>query len=224
MAEEVLRDELVYAAKHISTATAHEAAGKTGALPPSIQPLSPALRLCGRALPVLSPPGDNLFLHHAIYAGSPGEILVVDTSGAADFGYWGEVMTLAAQMRGLAGLVITGAVRDSERLIEMGFPVFSTGRCILGTGKDPSGRGQIGAPIRIGDVEVRHRDIVLGDADGVMILPEASAGAIITESKRRDCAEQEIFARLRANATTLEIYRLPAILKAEEARTLEAMS
>lgn len=203
--------QIVASARHLSTATAHEAAGKIGALPARIKPIHPAMHLCGRAFPVRSTRGDNLFLHHAIYAALPGDVLVVDTAGAEEFGYWGEVMALAAQQRGIAGLVITGGVRDSLRMIDMKFPVFSIGTCIRGTGKDPQGRGTIGEPIRIGDIIIHAGDIVLADNDGVMILPAAQAQAIIAESDRRDAHEQEIFGRLRSGDTTLEIYRLPAI-------------
>jgi len=205
-------DVIVAAARTLSTATAHEAAGRIGALPAAITPLAPAMRVCGPALPVRAPAGDNLFLHHALYAASPGEVLVVDTTGGVEFGYWGEVMALAAQVRGLAGLVIAGGVRDSLRMIEMGFPVFSVGTCIRGTAKDPHGAGTIGAPVMIGDVTIRRGDMILGDADGVLALPADQAAAVVAQSHRRDAEEQTIFDRLRAGATTLEIYALPEIV------------
>jgi 4-hydroxy-4-methyl-2-oxoglutarate aldolase len=197
----------------LSTATAHEAAGKIGALPSAIKPIHPSMRLCGRAFPVKVPPGDNLFLHHAIYQAQPGEVLVVDTGGTPEFGYWGEVMALAAQIRDIAGLVISGGVRDSSRMIDMGFPVFAMTTCIRGTGKDPFGAGALMQPIRIGGTEVRHGDIVLGDNDGVMIMPLERAANIIAEARRRDAAEEQIFQRLHAGETTLQIYGLPDIGK-----------
>jgi 4-hydroxy-4-methyl-2-oxoglutarate aldolase len=206
-------DQIIQDISAISTATAHEAAGKIGALPSRIKPLSPAMRLSGRALPVFSTPGDNLFLHHAIYAAQPGDVLVVDCGEASEFGYWGEVMAVAAQVREIAGLVITGGIRDGLRMIEMGFPVFASTTCIRGTGKDPLGPGSIGKTIRIGDLDVRAGDVVLGDSDGVVILPAERATQIIAESRRRDAAEQEIFARLRRGETTLDIYKLPPLGK-----------
>src|ERR1700716_3302111 len=103
-----------------------------------LKPLAPGMRLCGRALPVSSPPGDNLWLHHAIYAAQRGEVLIVDVgTGGTEYGYWGEVMAIASQMRGIAGLIITGGVRDSLRMFELQFPVFSAAVCIRGTGKNP---------------------------------------------------------------------------------------
>lgn len=204
-------DTLVAEVALLSAATIHEAAGKIGALPASLKPLASHMRLCGRALPVGSPAGDNLWLHHAIYEAKPGEVLVVDVGKGRDFGYWGEVMALAAQVRGIAGLVITGGVRDSLRMIEMGFPVFSAAVCIRGTRKDPRGAGSIGEPIGIGDVPIKRGDIVFGDADGVVVLPAERAADIVAESRARDQAELAIFEQLRAGKSTLDIYGLPVL-------------
>ena len=194
----------------LSTATVHEAAKRTGALPSFIRPLARHLKIAGPAIPVTSPPGDNLWLHRAIYAAKPGDVLVVDTGGGMEFGYWGEVMAVAAQQRGIAGLVINGGVRDSQRMIEMSFPVFAGTVCIRGTVKDPKGAGQFGGSIVLGDVAIAAGDWVLGDADGVVVVPAASAADIVAEAERRDAMEQEIFARLKAGESTIAIYGLPA--------------
>lgn len=215
-------DSMVASARTLSTATAHEAAGRIGAIPASIKPIHPAMRVCGPALPVRTPAGDNLFLHHAIYAARPGEVLVVDTMGGAEFGYWGEVMALATQVRGIAGLVIAGGVRDSLRMVELGFPVFSIGTCIRGTAKDPHGDGTIGAPIRLGDVTISRGDLVLGDADGVVVLPAEQSAAIVARSHQRDTEEQIIFEQLRGGATTLQIYALPDLMTVKAARSFQA--
>jgi 4-hydroxy-4-methyl-2-oxoglutarate aldolase len=206
-------DPIIRDLSAVSTATAHEAAGKIGALPSSIKPLGSEMRLCGRAFPVHAPPGDNLFIHHAIYAANPGDVLVVECGEASEYGYWGEVMAVAAQARQIAGLVIAGGVRDSLRMMEMGFPVFAAATCIRGTGKNPLRSGSIGKPVRLGDVEIFPGDVVLGDNDGVLILPASLAAQVGIESRRRDNAEQEIFARLRQGETTLQIYNLPALAR-----------
>jgi 4-hydroxy-4-methyl-2-oxoglutarate aldolase len=205
----MLSDQLLQRALRLSSATLHEASGKAGALPSVIKPLTPGMRLCGRALPVRSPPGDNLWLHRAIYEAQPGDVLVIDVGDGIEYGYWGEVMAVAAQVRQIAGVVITGGVRDQLRLIERGFPVCSATTCIRGTAKDPQGDGQIGAPISIGDVTVRHGDLVLGDADGVIVLPALEAERSIQQSEERDAQELSIFERLRGGETTMDIYHLP---------------
>jgi 4-hydroxy-4-methyl-2-oxoglutarate aldolase len=196
-------------ARNLSAASLHEASGKRGALPAAIKPLSPAFRLCGWAFPVSSPPADNLWLHRAIYEAAAGDVLVVHISGLSEAGYWGEIMTQAAIERKLAGLVIDGGVRDSQRLIELAFPIFSRGICIRGTSKDPSGQGALRTPVRFDDVEVRHGDLVVGDADGVVIIPQESATYVLEKAQARDAAEAVILKRLSQGERTLDIYNLP---------------
>lgn len=195
----------------LSSATVHEAAGRIGALPSNIKPVAPHLRVLGPAFPVKSPPGDNLHLHHAIYAARPGDVLVVDCGGGDEFGYWGEVMSVAAHAVGLGGLVISGGVRDSDKLGTLGFPVFAGNICIRGTVKDPNGAGSLGKPVRIGDVEIAAGDIVLGDADGVVVVPAPRFEDVLSKSRARDAAELGYFERLRAGETTIEIYSLPSL-------------
>lgn len=195
----------------LSSATVHEAAGRVGALPSNIKPVAAHLRVLGPAFPVKTPPGDNLHLHHAIYAARPGDVLVVDCGSGDEFGYWGEVMSVAAQAVGLGGLVISGGVRDSGKLGDLGFPVFAGNVCIRGTGKDPNGAGSLGKPVRLGDVEVVAGDIVLGDADGVVVIPAARFEDVSAKSRARDASEFEYFERLRAGERTIEIYSLPGL-------------
>lgn len=203
-----LYDDRYRGAGELGTATLHEAAGRIGSLPSGIQPLSPTLKVAGPAFPVVVPPGDNLWLHHAIYQAEPGDVLVVSTGGAREFGYFGEVMAVAAVARGIAGLVIDGGVRDAAQMIELGFPVFADRRCIRGTIKDPRKAGSLGAPLTIGDVQVERGDLVVGDGDGVVVIPESEADAMIALGAKREAAEAEYFARLRAGESTLGIYGL----------------
>jgi 4-hydroxy-4-methyl-2-oxoglutarate aldolase len=193
-------------ASRLSAATLHESAGKVGALPSAIKPVSPKFKLCGPAVTVHSPGGDNLWLHRAIYEAQPGDVLVVYVSQHYEHGYWGEIMATAAQARGLAGLVIDGCVRDGVLLAEINFPVFSRGLCIRGTGKDFGARGWINAPIAIGDVVVNAGDLIFGDGDGVVCIPRANAANAISASIERDAHEAEICSRLRGGETTLGIY------------------
>jgi 4-hydroxy-4-methyl-2-oxoglutarate aldolase len=204
-----LSDDLIARAAASSSATLHEAGKRVGALPAGIRPLSPEVRVCGRAFPVKSPPGDNLWLHHAIYAAAPGDVLVVDPGAGLEFGYWGEVMAVAAQTRGIVGLVINGGVRDGLRMLELGFSVFTAGPAIRGTGKDVEGNGSLGEPVTLGDVTIHKGDLVFGDFDGVVVLPQDRAAAIVDAGAQRDAEEQDIFRRLRAGVTTMDVYHLP---------------
>jgi 4-hydroxy-4-methyl-2-oxoglutarate aldolase len=201
-------DEIVRIAAVLSAASLHEAAGKAGALPAALKPIHPAMRLCGRALPVRCPAGDNLWIHRALAETAPGEVLVVETGAGVDFGYWGEIMATAAIARGVAGLVITGGVRDSLQLVELGLPTFSAGVSIRGTAKDPKGSGAVGEPVRIGEVVVRKGDLVFGDADGVVVLAPEAAATAVPAAARRDADEVAILEQIRAGALTLDVYKL----------------
>jgi 4-hydroxy-4-methyl-2-oxoglutarate aldolase len=212
--------DLVTRAGRLGASTLHEAAGRIGDLPSAITALyreQPAA--AGPAATVLCPVGDNLWLHRAIYAAAPGEVLVVEVGAGEDFGYWGEIMATAARQRGIAGLVISGCVRDVAQLRQLDFPVFSTGTCIRGTVKDPSRPGAIGGRLRLGDVLVAPGDLVVGDADGVVVVPADQAEATVVAGEARERKEAEVMARLRAGATTLEIFGLPATAHVTEEDT-----
>lgn len=198
--------EVAAAARALPTPTLHEAGGKIGALPSAIKPVAPAFRICGPALTVQSPPGDNLWLHRALDIARPGDVLVVSVGGAFEHGYWGEIMTTMAQVRGLGGLVIDGCVRDGALLAEIGFPVFARGLCIRGTGKDYGAIGWLNAPLLIGDIAVQAGDLVVGDGDGVVALPQARAAEVVAKALRREIDEAAILERLRAGESTMQVY------------------
>ena len=199
------------AAVGITAATLHEAAGKVGALPSAIRPIRAGMRVVGPAFPVRGLSGNNLCLHRAIYAASRGDVLVADVGAAPEsleHGHWGEVMAVAALRRGIAGLVITGGVRDCDQLAALGFPTFAPAVCLVGTRKDSDGAGVIGEPVRVGAVDVTCGDLVLGDADGVVVIPAAQAMAALQRAREREADERLIFERLAAGESTLEIYQL----------------
>jgi 4-hydroxy-4-methyl-2-oxoglutarate aldolase len=199
---------VIAAAQGLSSATVHEAGGKIGVMPPAIKPVHGHFRVCGPAVTVQCPPGDNLWLHYAILAARPGDVLVVDCGGAHDHGYWGEVMATAAKARHLGGLVIDGGVRDHDLLGEVGFPILARGLCIRGTTKDKGAIGWINAPLIFGSLVVRPGDLVIGDRDGVVVVPSARAPAVVAAAHQRDKEEAAICQRLIAGETTLGIYEL----------------
>ncbi len=198
--------DLCTAAAAFGAATLHEAGGKIGALPSAIKPLAPTFRVCGPAFTAQGPPADNLWLHRALAAAKESDILVADVSGHYEAGYWGEIMSTAAKARGLGGVVIDGCARDGHLLPDIGFPVFARGLCVRGTGKDLGGSGSLGSPIRIGEVVICTGDLVVGDRDGVVVIPRARAAEVIAAARERERKEQEILQRCTAGETTLEIY------------------
>ncbi|MGF6842513.1 4-hydroxy-4-methyl-2-oxoglutarate aldolase [Paraburkholderia youngii] len=198
--------QVVEAARNVPAAALHEAGGKIGVLPTSIRPVAPGFRICGTAFTVHSPGGDNLWLHRAILAAKPGDVLVVYANGAYDHGYWGEVMTTAAKVRGLAGLVIDGCVRDADLLEQIGFPVFSRGLSIRGTGKDYGAIGWLNAPVLLGNTTIEPGDLIVGDRDGVVAVPRARASEVVAKAAQREIDEAAICKRIEAGETTMQIY------------------
>ncbi len=196
----------VTAARNLPAATLHEAGKRIGVMPSAIKPVAPSFKVCGPAVTVHSPAGDNLWLHRALYVAEPGDVLVVHVSGGYDWGYWGEIMSTAARVRGLGGLVIDGCVRDGAVLESFGFPVFARGLCIRGTGKDYGARGWINHPTLFDDLVVHPGDLIVGDTDGVVALPRADAARIVQVGIEREAKEADILARLQRGERTLEVY------------------
>ncbi|MBC7378259.1 MAG: 4-hydroxy-4-methyl-2-oxoglutarate aldolase [Burkholderiaceae bacterium] len=194
------------AARALPAATLHEAGGRIGALPSAIKPVAPMFRVCGPAVTVHSPGGDNLWLHRALYVAQPGDVLVVHVSGVYDYGYWGEIMSAAAKARHLGGLVIDGCVRDGGILADFGFPVFARGLCIRGTGKDFGARGWINHPVLLDDLTVNPGDLIVGDTDGVVAVPLARAAEVVALATAREAKEAAIIKRIEGGERTLEVY------------------
>lgn len=204
MGTSVVTPDLVKQLRAIPVATLHEAMGQAGALPSAIKPLKQQMKLCGPAVTVHSMPKDNLLLHRALAAAAPGDVLIANVSEHFEAGYWGEIMTVAAQARGIAGLVIDGCVRDADPIEALDFPVFCRGLCVRGTTK--FGRGSLNEPIVIGDVPIRPGDMIAGDRDGVVVVPSHRLEAVIEAALAREAKEALTMDALRQGKTTLEIY------------------
>lgn len=191
----------------LGAATVYEANGQRDALDPAIKPLDPHSRVAGRAVTVELEPGDNWFIHVALLEAAEGDILVVDAKGYTEAGPWGDVLTLAAQQRGLAALVIDGAVRDSQEIIDSGFPVFTRGVCIRKTTKVQAGK--VNVPVTIGGVLIEPGDILVGDADGLVRVRAEDVETALASSEQREQKEEQMRSRIRQGASTLELLGLP---------------
>jgi 4-hydroxy-4-methyl-2-oxoglutarate aldolase len=166
----------------------------------------PGASLAAPAYPVRCTPGDNLAIHVAIARAPAGHALVVSVGETRELGYWGEVLTTGGESRGLAGLVIDGCVRDVAALAAHGFPVFSTGIALPGATKQEA--GTVGARALVGDVEVVMGDWVVGDVDGVTVVPGTTLDAVLTAARARAEKEDGFFRALRDGATTIELLGL----------------
>ncbi len=161
--------------------------GRRGALHGRVRALRPHMKLAGPALTVEVRPGDNLMIHAALALAKPGDVLVIDGKADQLCALMGTIMMTAAQQLGLAGVVIDGAVRDSLELAEMGFPVFSVGTNPNGPTKNVAGR--IGHPVSCGGVTVHAGDLVIADADGVVVVERAMAEGLLPLAAHKVAAE-----------------------------------
>ncbi|HEX5614394.1 MAG TPA: dimethylmenaquinone methyltransferase [Acidimicrobiia bacterium] len=188
----------------LGTATLGESGA--GTLPARIGAAWPGAALAAPAVPVRVAAGDNLAIHVAVAEAPPGHALVVAVDGEPERGYWGEVLTTAAQARGLVGLVIDGGVRDVAQLEHHRFPVFSSMIALRGATKERP--GTVGQTVAIDGTQVAAGDWVVGDRDGVVVVPGATIEAVVDAGRARAEREQHLFAELHAGRTTIELLGL----------------
>ena len=148
---------------------------------PQLRPMHNGAKLCGPAFTVRTAPGDNLLVHKAIDTAAPGDVIVVDAGGFNDHAIIGELMSARAEQRGVGGMVIWGAIRDSSELRQGSFPVYASG--VTHRGPYKNGPGEINVPIVMGGIPVNPGDIVVGDADGLVVVPLEHAEAILASAK-----------------------------------------
>ena len=145
--------------------------------------------LAGPAFTVLSRPGDNLMLHKAIDTAQPGDVIVVDAGGDLTNALFGEMMLMQAIKRGIAGLVINGAVRDRDAFLDHNLPVFAAGVTHRGPYKD--GPGEIGFPISLYGMNINPGDLILRDCDGVLCVPTDQAETVLEAARAKNDAEEK---------------------------------
>jgi len=191
------------------TATLYESAGQKGMVDPAIRPAWPGAKLCGPVLTVRCPPRDNLMLHQAVTLAEPGDVLVATADNFVLAGAWGEILTVAAQARGIAGLVFDGATRDTEAIAQRGFPIFSRGLAIGACTKERF--GGINETLVFGGVRVRPGDVVVGDVDGVVIIDQDQAQQVYEAALARRDREQVLMEQLLQGKTTLDLLNLAKV-------------
>ena len=169
--------KIVEAFKGMAAATVYEASGRNGSVDPAIKPIGTGMKLLGTAVTVECRAKDNLMLHKAIQVAEPGDVIISNTDAYYNAGYMGDLMAGSAKARKIAGIAIDGCVRDSEEIIEMGFPVFSRGLCMRGTIKNAL--GSVNHPIVFGGIIVNPGDLVIGDDDGIVIVPMSEMESVL---------------------------------------------
>jgi len=159
-----------------------------------IAPLDPKFRLCGRAFTLrYRPTGlvDRGNVGDYIDDVAPGEIVVLDNAGRLDCTVWGDILTAVSHRRAIGGTVIHGVCRDVSRALDLGYPIFTRGR-YMRTGKDRVEVESMGAPISLGEIQVRPGDILVGDADGILVVPQVRETEVFETARDIEEAEQAI--------------------------------
>ena len=168
--------ELLERYRGLASSNVADAMGRFGVMDPGMQSRS-GFALCGLAVTVQCRPADNLMVHKALQVATPGDIVVVSTCGNTTSAVFGELMCTTAAAAKLGGIVVDGAIRDVDGIARLGMPAFSRTVCPGSCDKD--GPGEINVPISCGGAVVSPGDIIVGDADGIAVVPRAMAAEIV---------------------------------------------
>lgn len=206
----------VAALREFGTATIHEAMGRVGLMRPYMRPVYNGATLCGPAVTVLLQPGDNWMLHVAAEQLQEGDVVVAGCTTDSDAGFFGELLATSFRARGARGLVIDGGVRDTAELAAMDFPVFARAIHARGTVKETL--GSVNTPVMVANALVRPGDVVVGDADGVVVVPSAQVADVVDTSRQRESKEADVRTRLAAGELGLDVYGMRAKLEANGLR------
>ncbi|MFB5189250.1 4-carboxy-4-hydroxy-2-oxoadipate aldolase/oxaloacetate decarboxylase [Alicyclobacillus fastidiosus] len=202
----------VRALSAFGSATIHEAMERTGLMNPYLRPIYDCASVCGTAVTVSCHPGDNLMIHAAIEVCQKGDVLVVTVTSPSTDGMFGELLGESARAHGTLGLVIDAGVRDTAELTEMGFPVWAKAISAKGTVKATP--GSVNVPVVCAGCVVNPGDIVVGDRDGVVVVPKADAARVVQAAQARTEREARVRERLAQGELGLDIYHLREKLQA----------
>jgi RraA family protein len=176
---------------------------------PRLRPMHKGGYLAGPALTVKTRPGDNLMIHKALTMAQPGDVIVVDAGGDLTNALFGELMVTTAISRGVAGVVLNGAVRDSEMIAAGTFPLYAAGVTHRGPYKD--GPGEINVPVAIDGMVIEPGDLVVGDADGLLCIPYCSVEEVQVAVRKKMEAERKTLADIASG--TLDTSWIDATLR-----------
>ncbi len=198
-------DNIVEVLGQFAAATLSESTTAPCDLPPEIQSMVPGARVTGPAFTVRCPLGDNTAVTRAVDEAPPGSVIVIDCGGPPRTAVWGENATFACSVKGVAGCVTNGMIRDIDAVRDSGFPLFAVGRSLRGSRKGQP--GELGVDIVIGDVSISPGDFICGDSDGVVVIPADEAEQVIAAAKAKEAEEQTRNERVKAGVPLAEILK-----------------
>jgi 4-hydroxy-4-methyl-2-oxoglutarate aldolase len=195
--------DIASAFKGIPTGNICDSNNLQGSMDPAIKPVHYSQKMTGYAMTVICQPGDNLTIHRAIAEAKEGSVLVIDCQGYTGAGVFGELFATSCITKGIKGVVIDGACRDKQDLIKMNFPTFS--RTVNPNGTLKNTCGAIDTVIECGGRIVKPGDIIIGDADGVVVIPQENAQEVLEKSIQKKAKEDELKVLLTQGKTTAEL-------------------
>ncbi len=195
----------------LGVATVHEAAGRTGIVDLPLTQVVPGSRVAGPARTALCAPGDNTMVHAVVAHASPGDILVLTSSEPAPVALVGELLATQAQAQGVAGLLVDGAVRDLDELVEVGLPIWT--RFVRAQGATKGEVGKLDVPVVVGGVEITPGDLVVMDCDGAMTLPADRVGEVLPSALERAEREAAMRERYRHGELSYDLQGLRALVE-----------
>lgn len=185
--------ELLEGFRGIPTSNINDEMNRMYNMSAAISPVNPVGTMIGTAFTVKVPIGDNLMIHKAMDMIEPGQVLIVDGAGAVDRSLAGEIMMTFLEKKGVAGVVIDGAMRDIDALSQMKMPIYC--KAITPQGPYKNGPGEIGVPVCCGGLVVFPGDIIIGDPDGIVVIRPEEAPEILAAAQKKHKGEEVLLAR-----------------------------